>query len=183
MDLSLTLLLSVALAMDCFSVAICIGMAQKRFAWKAFLKTGFFFGFFQAAMPLIGWVASAWAGTMLENVSHFIAFALLAFIGIRMLREAFSKDDDCSRSFDVGSWRTLIVLSVATSIDSLAVGISYGVMQVDIFLPCIIIGIGSFLFSVLGAVVGVVSGRFLGSKAEIIGGIVLIALAVKVLVS
>lgn len=180
MDNLTTIVLAVALAMDCLAVSVCVGASHKRFKSTATLRIAVAFGFFQALMPLIGWAASAWLGPKIESISHFVAFALLAFVGAKMLWEALRHSGD-KCNVNVSSWRILLWLTIATSIDALAVGVSYGVLQIEILQPCIVIGVVSSIFAVVGAAIGVFLGHILGNKAEIIGGVVLILLALKVL--
>lgn len=184
--------LAVALAMDCFTVSIVAGAIQKTVGRAAsdqhLLRMAFLFGLFQALMPLIGWLGISSFSTYLEAIDHWIAFGLLVVIGGNMIREAFSPDED--HHFNPHRLRTQLLLAVATSIDALAIGISFactGYRQLSqLVLPIIIIGVVSFLFSLLGTRLGArvttVQART-SLLPELLGGIILIAIGLKILLS
>ena len=140
-------LLAVSLAIDCFTVSVTSGIILRRIQWRTFLKMAFFFGFFQALMPLIGWFGASRFNHLIESYDHWIAFALLAFLGIRMIREHFKDSEECS--FDPTSLKVILTMAVATSIDALAVGISFAFTGFNsigqLFSPLIIIGIASII--------------------------------------
>ena len=117
-------LLAVGLAMDCFAISIASGILLKRTLWRPMLMMAFFFGLFQALMPLIGWACASTFSHLIEDVDHWIAFAILAFLGGRMVRESF-KEEDCRQDFDPTRLKVVLMLAVATSIDALAVGVSF----------------------------------------------------------
>ena len=186
-------LLAVALAMDCFTVSIVSGVIlSDRF--KLFSKKGlsvfrmaFLFGVFQALMPLIGWLATSRFSEHLEAIDHWIAFALLAFIGGKMIRESFGEEQE--HSFDPQRLRMQLLLAIATSIDALAVGISFACTGyhrlVQLTVPLWIIGIVSFLFSVLGYKLGARFGKSITRrlKPELLGGLILVVIGVKILMT
>ncbi len=186
-------LLAVALAMDCFTVSIVSGVIlSDRF--RLFSKEGltilrmaFLFGFFQALMPLLGWFATSRFSEHLEAIDHWIAFALLAFIGGKMILESF--DDEKESSFDPQRMRMQLLLAIATSIDALAVGISFACIGfhrlTQLSVPLIIIGIVSFLFSVLGYMLGSRFGKSITRrlKPELLGGIILVVIGAKILMT
>ena len=186
-------LLAVALAMDCFTVSIVSGVIlSDRF--KLFSKKGlsvfrmaFLFGVFQALMPLIGWLATSRFSEHLEAIDHWIAFALLAFIGGKMIRESF--DEEQEHSFDPQRLRMQLLLAIATSIDALAVGISFACTGYhrlsQLTVPFIIIGVVSFLFSILGYLLGTRFGKSITRrlKPELLGGIILVVIGVKILMT
>lgn len=178
-------LLGVALAMDCFSVSLASGAILRRLLWRTILTMAFFFGLFQALMPCIGWVLTFNFQHWLETFDHWIAFALLLYLGAGMIRSSFAKEED--KSFDPTRMKTIITLSFATSIDALAVGISFvctGIVKgIDLIYPVFVIGITSFAFSMLGSLIGVFFGRKYDFKAELFGGLVLIFIGVKVLLN
>ena len=180
-------LLSVALAMDCFTVSIVSGVILRRGFSAAILRMAVLFGLFQAAMPLIGWLGIAYFSHYLEAVDHWIAFGLLTFIGGKMIKESF--EDEEHQSFNPLSLRTQLLLAVATSIDALAIGISIACIGYNhisqLTLPLLMIGIASLVMSLLGYWLGVRFGRVIARrlKPELIGGLVLVFIAVKVLVS
>ena len=186
-------LLAVALAMDCFTVSIVSGVIlSDRF--RLFSKEGltilrmaFLFGFFQALMPLLGWFATSRFSEHLEAIDHWIAFALLAFIGGKMILESF--DDEKESSFDPQRMRMQLLLAIATSIDALAIGISFACIGfhrlTQLSVPLIIIGIVSFLFSVLGYMLGSRFGKSITRrlKPELLGGIILVVIGAKILMT
>ena len=179
------LLIAVALAMDCFTVSMVSGVMTRKMFWGRNLRMAFLFGFFQAAMPFIGWIAIHYFQSSVEAYDHWIAFGLLLLIGGKMILDAFKEEDEAT--FNPLNLGTQLTLAVATSIDALAVGISfscsgYGTVQ-SLILPLAIIGLVSFIFSIAGLLLGVrfggaVARRF---KPEIIGGVILIAIGVKIL--
>ncbi len=179
------LLIAVALAMDCFTVSIVSGVITRKLFWGRNLRMAFLFGFFQAAMPFIGWIAIHYFQSSVEAYDHWIAFGLLLLIGGKMILDAFNEEDEAT--FNPLNLGTQLTLAVATSIDALAVGISfscsgYGTVQ-SLILPLAVIGLVSFIFSIAGLLLGVrfggaVARRF---KPEIIGGVILIAIGVKIL--
>ena len=180
-------LLSVALAMDCFTVSIVSGVILRRSVSAAVLRMAVLFGLFQAAMPLIGWLGIAYFSHYLEAVDHWIAFGLLMFVGGKMIKESFEAEEH--QSFNPLLLRTQLLLAVATSIDALAIGISMACIGYDhisqLTLPLLMIGVVSLLFSLTGYQLGVRFGRVIARrlKPELLGGLVLVFIAVKVLVS
>jgi putative Mn2+ efflux pump MntP len=152
------------------------------------IRLALLFGLFQAGMPLVGWLCTTWMAESIEAYDHWVAFGLLAFLGGRMIRDAFSDEED-AHHFDPSDWWTGIVLAVATSIDALAVGISFAVTGyatlASLLMPLVVIGLGSFLFSLLGHWLGRCFGAGIRRrlKPELLGGIILIAIGVKVLVT
>ena len=184
MDLFDLLFLAVALAMDCFTVSMVSGAILQKKLWKVILQISFLFGFFQAMMPLIGWLGTTYFVQYIEAYDHWIAFAMLTFIGIRMIREAFMSEEE--RFFNPRKLRTQILLAIATSIDALAVGISfvctgYHTLR-SLTLPLWIIGIVSFVFAIIGNLLGIRFGK-IGKrfKPELIGGLILIGIGCKIL--
>ena len=177
------LLLAVGLSMDAFAVSVCKGLALRRATFRAEITCGVWFGGFQALMPLIGFFLGTLFAAAIQAVDHWIAFGLLAIIGVNMLKEALSKEEacDCGGNADL-SVKTMFIMAVATSIDALAVGISLAMVgNVNIFFAVTLIGICTCLLSMLGVKIGNVFGSRFESKAEIAGGIILIALGVKIL--
>jgi len=185
MDIASVFIVAVALAMDAFSVSVSCGMAPVTPRPGQYFRLSFHFGLFQFLMPLIGYAGGAYLETYIRDYDHWVAFALLAFIGLKMIRDAFSrKGDECAADKDRDPSRgwSLILLSVATSIDALAVGISLGVLRRPILIPSIIIGIVCALFSAAGVGLGRRVGPLFGKRAEAIGGIMLLAIAVKIVI-
>lgn len=173
--------LAVGLSMDAFAVSICKGLAMPKADAKGMLTCGVWFGGFQGLMPLIGFLLGSLFAEAIELLDHWIAFGLLALIGLNMLKEAFSKEcEDCG-SADL-SVKTMFIMAVATSIDALAVGISLAMAgNVNIWAAVILIGITTFVLSAVGVKVGSVFGDKFEKKAQIAGGVILILLGVKIL--
>ena len=179
------LLLGVGLSMDAFAVSVCKGLAMKRSSVKAGLTCGIWFGGFQALMPLIGFFLGSMFAEAIQSVDHWVAFGLLVLIGVNMLREAFSPEEDggCSECADADlSVKSMFVMAVATSIDALAVGISLAMAgDVAIFAAVGILGVCTFTLSAVGVGVGSVFGSRFEQKAQIAGGVILVILGVKIL--
>lgn len=177
------LMLAVGLSMDAFAVSVCKGLSLRKATFRAELTCGVWFGGFQALMPLIGFFLGTLFAVTIQAVDHWIAFGLLAVIGANMLKEALSQEEecDCGGCADL-SVKTMFVMAVATSIDALAVGISLAMVgNVDIFFAVTLIGICTCILSMLGVKIGNVFGSRFESKAELAGGVILIALGVKIL--
>lgn len=180
MSLFSVFIIGIGLSMDAFAVAICKGLSMKKLAIKQALIVGLYFGGFQALMPLIGYYLGRSFESRIESVSSYVAFTLLALIGANMLKEAFSEDDDEEEDASL-DFKTMVLLAIATSIDALAVGVSFSLLKVNIY-PCIlIIGITTLVISMLGVKIGNVFGAKYKSKAEIAGGLILIAMGLKIL--
>ncbi len=174
------LLVAVGLSMDAFSVSVCKGMSAKRFSWCMALTCGLWFGVFQALMPLIGYFLGSQFQLLIESVDHWIAFGLLFLIGVNMIRDAIWGNGD--RRFGAAlDFRTMFFLALATSIDALAVGVSFACVRVQIWLAVLIIGITTSLFSVLGVKIGNMFGSKLERLVGIVGGIILIVIGLKIL--
>ena len=174
------LLIGIGLSMDAFSVSICKGLTVKQFSWRMALTCGLWFGFFQALMPLIGYFLGEQFEEYITAVDHWIAFGLLFLIGANMIREAvWGKEEQQNNS--AMDFKTMLLLAVATSIDALAVGISFACIQVKIWSSILIIGLTTFLFSVLGVKIGNVFGSKFEKSAGIVGGIILILIGLKIL--
>lgn len=179
------ILFGLALAMDCFSVSLATGLSIRKIVPFTMLSMAFFFGLFQALMPLFGWFGTIYLGSYIEKIDHWIAFVLLCFIGTKMVIDHF-KEEESSITTSKLSISIILILSVATSIDALAVGVSFTCMGIttltDLLPPIIIIGLTSFLMSVIGNAIGVLVGRKFHFPAELIGGLILIAIGIKVLI-
>ena len=179
--------LALALAMDCFAVSIASGIIVKKHIGKMMIRMAFLFGLFQAAMPLIGWLGVSTFTSYLENIDHWIAFGLLAFLGGRMIRESFLPEEE--KKIKPRKLKTQVVLAIATSIDALAVGISFactGFSNLKMLVyPLFIIGFVSFVMSITGVLLGVKFGKPIAKKfkPELLGGIILIFIGIKVLLS
>ena len=185
MDIISLLAISIALSMDAFSVSICKGLATKQFSFKTALLCGLWFGGFQALMPIIGYFLGAQFEHLITAFDHWIAFGLLLLIGVNMIREALSdddEDDDCNESCGCTGFKTMLMMAIATSIDALAVGVSFAFLSVDLWKSVTVIGITTFLFSFAGVRIGNIFGSRYSKAAEITGGVILILLGCKILV-
>lgn len=173
------LLISIGLAMDAFAVSVCKGLAMKKMNWKKAAIIGLYFGIFQAVMPVIGYFLGTTFEKFITYVDHWVAFILLVGIGINMVKEAFNKESE-NRNDNVDV-KTMLVLSIATSIDALAIGITFACLKIHIVMPVITIGLITFIISVIGVKIGNRFGDKYGKKAEIMGGVILILLGIKIL--
>ena len=178
------LAIAVALAMDAFAVAIASGVRLKRVSFRQFFRLAWHFGLFQALMPIIGWSAGLTVRDTIDRFGHWVAFGLLVFVGFNMIREAFKLEEDARRHKDPTRGLTLVMLSVATSIDALAVGLTVSMLDVSIWTPALIIGAVAGIFTVLGLYLGksVGSAERLSPIAEVLGGGVLLVIAAKILI-
>ncbi|MBE7001926.1 MAG: manganese efflux pump [Ruminococcaceae bacterium] len=175
-------LLAIGLSMDAFAVSVCKGLSVKKAGIKEATICGGWFGGFQALMPLAGYYLGTLFAEAIKAFDHWIAFGLLAIIGINMLKEAFSKECDCENHNADFSVKTMFVMAVATSIDALAVGISLAMAgNVNVLLAVVLIGVTTFLLSALGVKIGNLFGNRFEKKAQIAGGVILIVLGVKIL--
>lgn len=180
-------LLAMGLAMDCFAVSIASGIILKRIQWRPMLVMAFFFGLFQGAMPLIGWLCATTFSHLIEDFDHWIAFIILGFLGGKMVIESF-KAEDCRQEFNPASLKVVITLAIATSIDALAIGISFAFLGVkqfsEILSPISIIGFVSFTLSLVGLLIGIRCHCGCARKlhAERWGGIILILIGTKILI-
>ncbi len=172
-------LIAVGLSMDAFAVAICKGLAMQKITPQKTAVVGLWFGSFQALMPLLGYLLGSQFKQYIESIDHWIAFALLSLIGISMIKEALSADDEeADDSLDI---KTMFLLALATSIDALAVGVTFAFLHVDILPAISFIGITTFVLSMIGVKVGNIFGTKYKSKAELAGGIILILMGTKIL--
>lgn len=175
-------LLAVGLSMDAFAVSICKGLAVKKATYREGALCGAWFGGFQAAMPLIGFFLGTLFADAIEAFDHWVAFGLLAIIGINMIKEACSKGCDCENRSDDFAFKTMLVMAVATSIDALAVGISLAMAgNVNIVTAVLLIGVTTFTLSAAGVKIGNVFGSKYEKKAQLCGGVILILLGIKIL--
>lgn len=174
-------LIACGLAADAFSVALTDGMILKKPKAYQALKIAGFFGIFQFGMLYIGFVLAGFFADKISSVDHWIAFFLLLFIGSKMIIDAVFKNDEDDITDPLGN-KTLFLLAVATSIDALAVGVSFAAMDIRILFPAIVVGAVAFSFSFAGVFIGDRSGSFLGDRSEIAGGIILILIGAKILI-
>ena len=173
-------LMAVGLSMDAFAVSVCKGLAMKKCTWAKAGIVGLYFGVFQAGMPVIGYLLGSQFKEVITSIDHWIAFILLGLIGASMIKEAFEEEDcEADGSLDV---KTMLTLAVATSIDALAVGITFAFLQVEIVPAVSFIGVTTFILSAAGVRIGNVFGSRWQKGAQIAGGLILICLGVKILV-
>lgn len=179
MSLLTLFITAVGLSMDAFAVSVCKGLALKKIDLKKACVVGLWFGGFQALMPLFGFLLGSQFKRYVEAIDHWIAFVLLFLIGFNMIKEALSKDQETAN--DSLSVKTMFLLAIATSIDALAVGVTYAFLKVDILPAVSFIGVITFTLSAVGLKVGSVFGMKYKSKAEIAGGVILILIGIKIL--
>ncbi len=172
------LLLAVGLSMDAFAVAVCKGLAMEKLSARHMVIVGAWFGGFQALMPTLGYLLGTTFQRYIQSIDHWVAFVLLVFIGANMLRESFGEAESENASLH---WRVMLVMALATSIDALAVGVTFAFLEVDVVPAALTIGAVTFALSALGVKVGSVFGARYRAKAERCGGIILIALGLKIL--
>ena len=170
-------ILAVGLSMDAFAVSVCKGLSLGKIKAKHMCLAGIWFGGFQALMPLVGYFLGSFFADVITKYSHWIAFALLAFLGAKMIKESFESEE----LDDNMGWKTMLVLAVATRIDASAVGVTFAFLDVNILFAVIVIGVTTFAFSAAGVKIGSVFGEKYKSKAEIAGGIILILIGLKIL--
>lgn len=178
MSLIELLFIAMGLSMDAFAVSIGKGLSVCHLRPRHSMSVGLWFGGFQALMPLIGYALGASFASMVSDYDHWIAFVLLGIIGGNMIKEAFSKEEKGDPDF---SFKTMLVMAIATSIDALAIGVSFAFLGVNILTAAIVIGLTTFCFSVAGIRIGNLFGCRYKSKSEFIGGLVLIIIGAKIL--
>jgi putative Mn2+ efflux pump MntP len=171
-------IIAVGLSMDAFAVSICKGLSVPKLRPAHSLTCGLYFGGFQALMPLVGWLLGVQFQSMITSVDHWIAFVLLCGIGINMVRESRQEEEQVDSSFAPGA---MLPLALATSVDALAVGVTFAFLQVNILPAVLFIGLTTFVLSALGVRVGSVFGARFQTKAELAGGVILIIMGVKIL--
>lgn len=174
------LIIAVGLSMDAFAVSIGKGLSLRSIRFRHVLSVGLWFGGFQALMPLIGYLLGTSFSSFISDFDHWVAFFLLGIIGCNMIRDSFAEDEE--NHDDDFSLRVMLMLAIATSIDALAVGVSFAFLCVDLWLAVSVIGITTCLFSSIGLKIGNVFGNKYKSKAEFTGGVVLVLMGVKILV-
>lgn len=184
MNLTEAILIGLALAMDCFTVSITSGTLTKRFAFPPMTAMTLLFGLFQGGMVLIGWYVSRLFSQYLEPIDHWIAFGLLAVIGFQMMREGFGPKE--SKKFNPLSYKVILTLAVATSIDAMSVGVSMAFMHIyswnDIAMPAIVIAVCSSLLTVTGLLTGIFIGRKIPFSAAPLGGLILIGIGINIVI-
>ena len=170
--------IAIGLSMDAFATSVCKGLTVKKTTYKELLITGLWFGGFQALMPSIGYLLGSGFQELIANIDHWIAFTLLVIIGINMIREAFAPDEEEASSFSI---KAMFPLAVATSIDALAVGVTFAFLKVNIVAAASFIGATTFIISAIGVKIGSVFGSRFRKPSEILGGVILILMGLKIL--
>lgn len=177
-------MIAISLSMDCLAVSITNGVILKKIKWNTIIYTALSFGFFQAAMPFLGWSGASRFSHLIKDVDHWIAFALLLFLGGRMIGEGL-KDESCKHDYNPSNPKVILALSVATSIDALAIGITFAFLGMGtiapVLSPIFIIGFTSFILSLFGLLFGIYFGCRYNLRMELWGGIILIIIGTKIL--
>ena len=179
MELFEIIVIAIGLAMDAFAVSVCKGLSMKKIDWKKAIIIAVYFGIFQALMPVLGYFLGSSFSAFVQKVDHWIAFILLSIIGVNMIKE--STDDEVEKRNDNVDFKTMVVLAIATSIDALAVGVTFAFFEVNILLAISIIGIITFILSIFGVIIGNKFGDKFQNRAELAGGIILIIIGLKIL--
>lgn len=174
------LIIAVGLSMDAFAVSVGKGITTQNIKLRHYLSVGLWFGGFQALMPVVGYLLGATFTAIVYDFDHWIAFFLLGIIGCNMIRDSFSREDE--KQTDNFSFQVMLMLAIATSIDALAVGMSFAFLNVELWKAVVLIGFVTFLFSVVGLKMGKAFGNKYKSKAEFTGGVILLLIGVKILV-
>lgn len=178
-------LIALGLAMDCFAVSIASGIILKKTVWRTMFTMALLFGLFQGGMPLLGWLLAHSFSQYITQIDHWIAFGILMILGIKMIYESFKHEEE--KSFDPSKLKVILTLAVATSIDAMAIGVSFSCLGIDsikeMMMPSLIIGFVSFVMSILGLLIGIKFGNRFAKKihAEFWGGIILIIIGIKIL--
>ena len=175
--------IALGLAMDAFAVAIACSVNLRQISGRQIFRLAFHFGLFQAIMPIVGWLAGIGAKQYIESWDHWIAFGLLSFVGLKAILETFRESHEQKISTDPTKGISLIIFSIATSIDALAVGISLAMIDTDIFFPAFVIGIITAGITTLGMFIGSKVGSRFGSFVEVLGGLILIGIGIKIVIS
>ena len=182
MDILTVIILAIGLSMDSFAVSIGCGLAEQKISFRHAARISFSFAFFQGLLPVMGWFMGTGIKEYVEGFDHWIAFILLLFLGGKMIAESFKQDNEGGMT-DIYSWKHIITLSIATSIDALVVGFSYALASTsNIFGGALIIGAVTFFFAMLGIKIGKDVGSSHGPKVELFGGIILIGIGIKILI-
>ena len=174
-------LIGVGLSMDAFAVSITLGLSAKNPKIIEILIPGIYFGFFQALMPLIGYFGGTYFARYVQSLEHWVAFVLLGFIGGKMIKDSFSKDEEKTDTHPF-QFMKMLLLAIATSIDALAVGVTFAFFKLNIFTAILIVGLTTFCISTAGVKTGIIFGTKFKSKAEFVGGAILVLIGVKILI-
>jgi len=181
MDIASLFLLALALSVDCFAVAVGGSLSMRRLYWRQILRVATVFGLFQAGMLVVGWLSGYTIAGFIEGYDHWVAFGLLVLVGVRIIRESLESDRDGATQTDITRGKALVFLSIATSIDSLAVGLGLGFVDGQLLLAALLIGGVTFAITVIGFMVGNRLGLAMGRWAGLVGGVVLIGIGFRIL--
>jgi len=174
--------IALGLAMDAFAVSIAVGSKLKRLSFRPLFRLSFHFGLFQFMMPVLGWYFGSKIEHIMRDFDHWVAFGLLFIIGAKMIRESFNKDDNKKPLNDPTRKWTLIILSIATSIDALAVGLSIALLGIEIWFISLVIGLVAFVMTAIGMTFGRKLGSRFGKRMEFLGGLILIGIGLKIVI-
>jgi len=183
LDFISILIIALGLSADCFAVALGGGFSIKKISVNQVLRISFSFGIFQAIMPAIGWLVGNSFAELIESFDHWIAFGLLVFIGGRMLWEFLHPEKEAKKDVDITRGIRLLILSIATSIDSLAAGLSFAFLEVNIVMAIATIGIVAFIITAIGFITGRKAGNLFGRWADLAGGVILIGIGLRILIT
>ena len=176
-----TIFIAFGLSMDCFAVSLSAGMSNHKLSIPDFIRISFFFGFFQGVMPVIGWFLGSEFRNAISTYDHWLAFSVLLLLGIKMIYESLPKKSETKKESNILKFHILIGLSIATSLDALAVGLSFAFLNMPILIACILIGFITFNMSMVGMRIGQRFGKSFKINAELIGGIILIIIGLNIL--
>jgi putative Mn2+ efflux pump MntP len=174
-------IVAIGLSADCFAVALSAGLSRKHFSFLRLLRLPLLFGIFQSFMAVMGWLAGRSVEEFISSFDHWVAFGLLLIIGTRMIWQSFRERGEDRANKNLDNWLILIMLSIATSIDALAVGLSFAFLAVNITMVGVTIGVTAFVITLIGVFIGKKVGALVGPRAETIGGIVLIIIGIRIL--
>jgi putative Mn2+ efflux pump MntP len=181
-DLLSAVVIAFGLSADCFAVSLSVGASGKEFSWKSMLKLAGAFGLFQMGMPLLGWLIGQTVVELISSYDHWLAFALLGFVGVRMAWEFFKGEAE-SETVDINRWANLLTLAVATSIDALAVGLSFAFLHINIWIAAAIIGVVAFSVSAFSYWLGRKVNAWIGRWALLLGAVILIVIGLRILIT
>ncbi len=183
MDLFYVIFIALSLSADCFAVALSGSIAMRTPSYLQMFRTSFSFGFFQFMMPILGWLAGRSIVEVISAYDHWAGFALLTIVASRMIWESFHAKDSHDKDTDITKGGTLLLLSLATSIDALAVGLSLAFIDIDIKMASVVIGIVAFGVTIAGFSIGKKAGSFFGNRAKLVGGLILIGIGLRLLLT
>jgi putative Mn2+ efflux pump MntP len=176
-------LVAIGLSADCFAVALCSGISRRNQSWLKVFPVALTFGVFHAIMPALGWLLGRTVMDHISGFDHWIAFALLSFVGGKLIYESIRRSDDNDKTTDITRGWMLITVSFATSIDALAVGLSFALIDINIGVASPVIGLVAMMITGAGYLVGKHTGKFIGKRAKTVGGLILLAIAGRILIS